>query len=61
MSKRQKKGQVNGLVHINTGNSQWGRVCSDAKILEVRTKSLLLNVFSIRADIIVPKRDACPI
>lgn len=44
-------------VHIDTDNKEWGRVASDGEILEVNEKKCLVEVESIRANIIVPLAD----
>ncbi len=48
-------------VHVDTDHDEWGRVASDGTVVEVRTRSLLVNAESIRANILVPKRDAWPV
>ena len=49
--------KVGDRVHINTDNLQWGRVTSDATIIQIlTTKSVecsLIEVDSIRASIVV--------
>ncbi len=51
------------IVHIDTDNKQWGRVASDATVLEnspKRNRTVLVNVKEILADIVVPKQDVFP-
>jgi hypothetical protein len=50
--------RVGQRVHLDTDNREWGRVAADGTVLEVFRPHLLVNVESIRADILVPKRDA---
>lgn len=45
-------------IHIDTDNKEWGRVCSNARVIEdIDLHNVLVEVFSIRANIIVPKKD----
>ncbi len=41
-------------VHIDIDDEQWGRVASDATVLELHETTCLLSVDSVRANIIVP-------
>jgi hypothetical protein len=45
------------LVHIDIDNEEWGRVVSDGIIIETGEESCLVEVESIRANIIVPNND----
>jgi len=55
------KWQPGNRVHVNKDDTQWGRLASDGTIIEVRTKSLLVSVDSVRANVTVPKKNAYPI
>ena len=44
-------------VHIDTDHEEWGRVASDGEIMEVNDKDCLVEVESIRANIVVPLAD----
>jgi hypothetical protein len=44
-------------IHVDTDNKEWGRVASDATVIEVNDKEVLANVDSIRADIFIPIED----
>ncbi|MGO8744674.1 MAG: hypothetical protein ACLQNE_01670 [Thermoguttaceae bacterium] len=44
-------------VHIGTDYEEWGRVASDGEIVEVNEGHCLVEVHSIRANIIVPLAD----
>ncbi len=45
------------MVHIDTDNEEWGRVCSDGVILDDFGNTLLIEVETIRANILVPRED----
>ena len=48
------------IVHINSDNKEWGRIASNATVLEnagVYTKKVLVNVHSIMADLYMNKSD----
>lgn len=49
------KYQIGQIVHVNKDDIQWGRIAEDATIIEVRTKSLLVNCHNLRANVIVLK------
>jgi len=51
---------VGQKVHLDTDHEEWGRVASDGEVMEVNDDDLLVNVESIRADILVPKADVFP-
>lgn len=51
---------VGQLIHIDTDNKEWGRVAEDATIIEIQKKNLLVNAHGIRANILVPFKDANP-
>ena len=55
-----KRFYVGQKVHLDTDNEEWGRVASDGEVLEVNDDDLLVNVESIRADILVPLADVFP-
>ena len=44
-------------AHVDTDNEEWGRVASNAIVMEKRGDSYLMSVQSIHANIIVPKKD----
>lgn len=44
-------------VHIDTDHEEWGRVASDGEIVDVNEGHCLVQVESIRANIIVPLTD----
>jgi hypothetical protein len=44
-------------VHIDTDHGEWGRVASDGEIVEVNDEDCLVEVESIRANILVPLAD----
>jgi hypothetical protein len=57
MNKTFKEGQV---VHIDIDSDDWGRIASDATVLEysgVKEQTVFLNVHSIRADMYISKRE----
>jgi len=45
-------------VHFDTDNEEWGRVASNGTIIEVYHYEILVNAETIRADILVPYKDA---
>jgi hypothetical protein len=49
--------QVGQKVHIDTDNKEWGRVASDATVISTHRLDALLEVESIRANILVRYRD----
>jgi hypothetical protein len=51
--------QIGDIVHIDTDNEEWGRVCSDAEVLNIKEDYILVNAFSIRANIIVLPEEIC--
>lgn len=51
---------VDDVVHVDTDNLEWGRVCSDGIILELMGDKALINIFDIRANILVPLSDINP-
>ncbi len=53
--------QPGDRVHIDTDHEEWGRVASDATIIEIQKDGLLVNAESIRANIIVPFTDVAEI
>jgi hypothetical protein len=48
-------------IHIDVDDKQWGRVATDATILEIRSGYLLVSAESIHANIIIAKREAHPV
>ncbi len=48
---------VGTKVHVDTDNQDWGRVASDATVVIVYPDEVLVNVESIRANILVPFAD----
>ena len=48
-------------VHIDSDNEEWGRVASDATIIDIYQNDVLVNVDSIKADILVLKEDILPL
>jgi hypothetical protein len=50
--------KVGQKVHFDTDSEEWGRVASDGTIVEVYRYEILVNAESIRADILVPYKDA---
>jgi hypothetical protein len=48
---------VDDLVHIDTDDEEWGRVCSDGIIMEIFELKALVNIINIRANILVPFTD----
>lgn len=56
-----RKFRIGQLVHVDTDNKEWGRVASDGKVDSIHECGrVLVNVFSIRANIYVPKGDISP-
>ena len=49
---------VGQKIHLDSGNDEWGRACSDGNVLDFMENELLVCVESIRANIFVPKTDA---
>lgn len=49
--------RVGARVHIDTDNKEWGRVASNGIILEVFKREALIQVESIRSNILVPLSD----
>ena len=47
-------------VHIDVDDKQWGRVASDATIIAIGPRGLLVSADSIRANIWVRRREARP-
>ena len=50
--------EIGQKVHIDTDSEEWGRVASDGTIVEVYRYEILVNAETIRADILVPYKDA---
>ncbi len=55
---RKKPFKVHQLVHIETNHEEWGKLSTDAKVLELFPKKILVLAYSIRAIILVPRKDA---
>lgn len=47
-------------VHVNKDDSQWGRIASNGTVVVVNKTSLLVDVDSCRANVIVQKKDCFP-
>jgi hypothetical protein len=47
-------------VHVDSDNAEWGRVASDATVIEDQGKEVLVTVDSIQADIFVLKTEVNP-
>ena len=60
MSTKKIKFYVQQRDHIDVDDKQWGRVASDATIIEIRPRGLLVSADSIRANIWVRRREARP-
>ena len=54
------KFSVGQMIHIDAENEEWGRVATDAEIVVVYYKTLLVRAISIRANILIKKREAAP-
>jgi hypothetical protein len=48
---------VDDIVHVDTDNEEWGRICSDGIILEVFDSEALVNIIDIRANVLIPLVD----
>ena len=48
---------VDDVVHVDTDNEEWGRICSDGIILEIFDKEALVNIIDLRANVLVPIKD----
>jgi len=48
---------VDDIVHVDTDSEEWGRVASDGIILELMGSKALVQIFDLRANIIVPLSD----
>jgi hypothetical protein len=52
-----RKFYVGDKVRISHDSDEWGRIASDGTILSAEGNDYLVNVDSVRADIIIPKKD----
>ena len=52
--------EIGQKIHVDTDNEEWGRVASDATVIEISSKDVLANVESIKADILIPMVDIVP-
>lgn len=47
--------KIGDIIHIDVDNDEWGRVATDAKIIDILPNNMyLVNAYSIRANILVP-------
>jgi hypothetical protein len=53
----QVKLRVGDIVHIDTDNREWGRVASDGRVVGLQRGKILVDVFSVRAALLVPRKD----
>lgn len=52
---------VGQRVHVNKDDSQWGRIASDGAVVFVNVKYALVEVDSVRANVIVQKKNITPL